>query len=283
MAPRTSESGQVAEQIRGDKYTHMLDLHDNLRSRAPRAASLPGHWRGYPKHRMARAAPDPTKRNIYATGGRWRSATSRPPADLDVSARRRPAGVLPRGRRRSEQVGDWLPARARPEPAIVAIGPGGGARHQALAAGALDRSWCRHIRKTGAEVVVVGGPGDRPSWRSAIAKDAGTRSGQRRRKLWPAGDRRPAQASARAHLRRHRRHAHGDRSRDAGGGAVRPHGRAVRILPLQAEAAEVVELTSPCRPCTAQGGTACPLGHHRCMSRYHARRSYTTRFGRRCA
>jgi heptosyltransferase-2 len=29
--------------------------------------------------------------------------------------------------------------------------------------------------------------------------------------------------------------------------------------------ARVVELPLACRPCTSQGGTRCPLGHHRCM------------------
>ncbi|HKH84405.1 MAG TPA: glycosyltransferase family 9 protein, partial [Gemmatimonadales bacterium] len=29
--------------------------------------------------------------------------------------------------------------------------------------------------------------------------------------------------------------------------------------------ARVLELALPCRPCTAQGGPRCPLGHHRCL------------------
>jgi heptosyltransferase-2 len=29
--------------------------------------------------------------------------------------------------------------------------------------------------------------------------------------------------------------------------------------------ASVLELPLPCRPCTAQGSSRCPLGHHRCM------------------
>ena len=30
-------------------------------------------------------------------------------------------------------------------------------------------------------------------------------------------------------------------------------------------AAAVLQRDLPCRPCTAHGGAACPLGHHRCL------------------
>ena len=35
--------------------------------------------------------------------------------------------------------------------------------------------------------------------------------------------------------------------------------------------ATVLELALGCRPCSAQGGPACPLGHHRCLREISAR------------
>ncbi len=53
LAPGRSLLSLAAE-LRGDGYTHLLDLHDNLRTRAIRLL-VPGRWRTYPKHRLARA------------------------------------------------------------------------------------------------------------------------------------------------------------------------------------------------------------------------------------
>jgi heptosyltransferase-2 len=43
-----------------------------------------------------------------------------------------------------------------------------------------------------------------------------------------------------------------------------PTVRAFGFAPYRA-AATILERDLPCRPCSAQGGPACPLGHHRCL------------------
>jgi heptosyltransferase II len=43
-----------------------------------------------------------------------------------------------------------------------------------------------------------------------------------------------------------------------------PTVRAFGFFPY-GQAAEVLETTLPCRPCSAMGGAVCPQGHHRCM------------------
>jgi hypothetical protein len=55
---------RLAVELRADGYTHLLDLHDNLRSRALRLL-VPGRWRTYPKHRLARWLLIHRKRNRY--------------------------------------------------------------------------------------------------------------------------------------------------------------------------------------------------------------------------
>ena len=54
----------LAAEVRAGSFTHRLDLHGSLRSRALRAMA-PGRWTSYPKHRIARALLIHTKRNRY--------------------------------------------------------------------------------------------------------------------------------------------------------------------------------------------------------------------------
>jgi heptosyltransferase-2 len=43
-----------------------------------------------------------------------------------------------------------------------------------------------------------------------------------------------------------------------------PTVQAFGFAPYRARAT-VLERDLPCRPCSAQGGPVCPLGHHRCL------------------
>ncbi|HWB41659.1 MAG TPA: hypothetical protein VG500_10395, partial [Gemmatimonadales bacterium] len=54
----------IAERIRGVRYSHLLDLHGNLRSHALRRLA-PGPWRTFPKRRLERALLITTKRDSY--------------------------------------------------------------------------------------------------------------------------------------------------------------------------------------------------------------------------
>ena len=67
--PRVFTTGQeahraIAERIRGVRYSHLLDLHGNLRSHALRRLA-PGPWRSYHKHTLERALLITTKRDRY--------------------------------------------------------------------------------------------------------------------------------------------------------------------------------------------------------------------------
>ncbi len=251
----------VATELRGDRYTHLLDLHDNLRSRALRIL-VPGRWRSYPKHRLARALLIRMKRNRYRD--------RRPVAERYFSAARdlgvKPDGGPPDfflGREAGEQASAWLESVGlKNESNIVAVAPG--------AAHATKRWPLEHWRvlvdrsvKSGFPVVVVGGPGD------AKLGEALAESGRGR--VTNAAGLFGLQATG-ALLQRSRALISGDTGvmhmATAVGTPVLalfgPTVEAFGFFPYSIKA-EVLELPLPCRPCTTQGGPRCPLGHHRCM------------------
>ncbi len=78
----------LARDLRAERFTHHLDLHDSMRSRALRWL-VRGRWHGYPKHRLARTALIRTKRNIYRRGT--------PPVAERYFAAARGLGVTPDG------------------------------------------------------------------------------------------------------------------------------------------------------------------------------------------
>jgi lipopolysaccharide heptosyltransferase II len=252
---------RLAAELRGDDYTHLLDLHDNLRSRALRAL-VPGHWRGYPKHRWARALLIHGKRNRYR---------DRRPVPERYFAAVRDLGVTPDGgppeffvgAEATEQVGSWLDSVGfRSEPNIVAIAPG--------AAHATKRWPLEHWRRLmsnavrdGLSVVIVGGPGD-AALAAALSDGAGTRVAN-------AAGVFGLQATG-ALLKRARALLSGDTgvmhmATGVGTPVVALFGPTVEAFGFfpYTPAATVLELPLPCRPCTSQGGPRCPLGHHRCL------------------
>ncbi len=264
LAPGRSLLGLAAE-LRGDDYTHLLDLHDNLRSRALRLL-VPGRWRSYPKHRGARALLIHAKRNRYRdrrpVPERYFSAAR----DLRVT----PDGAPPEfflGAEADEQAAAWLASvRLEAETNIIAIAPG--AAHatkrwpvehwQAL----VDRSV-----KDGFAVVIVGGPDD-------VALGAALSDGGRSRVASAAGVF-GLQATG-ALLQRARALVSGDTgvmhmATGVGTPVVALFGPTVEAFGFfpYTRRAGVLELPLPCRPCTSQGGPVCPLGHHRCMVDIH--------------
>jgi lipopolysaccharide heptosyltransferase II len=252
---------RLAAELRGDEYTHLLDLHDSLRSRALRAL-VPGHWRGYPKHRWARALLIHGKRNRYRdrrpVPERYFSAVS----DLGVAPDGRPPEFF-LGAEATEQVGDWLISVGfQSEPNIVAMAPG--------AAHATKRWPLEHWRRLisnavmdGLSVVIVGGPGD-AALAAALSDGAGARVAN-------AAGTFGLQATG-ALLKRARGLVSGDTgvmhmATAVGTPVVALFGPTVEafgFFPYTREAT-VLELPLPCRPCTSQGGPRCPLGHHRCL------------------
>ena len=251
----------LASELRADRYTHLLDLHDNLRSRALRLL-VPGSWRTYPKHRLARAWLIRAKRNRYRD--------RRPVAERYFSAAgdlgAKPDGCPPDfflGPEAGEQIFEWLgTVGLQDEPNIVALGPG--------AAHATKRWPLEHWQglvarnlKGGAAVVIVGGPGD-ADLGAALAEKSGGRVASAAGIFGLQG--------TGALLQRARVLVSGDTGvmhmATAVGtpvvGLFGPTVEAFGFFPYTRQAS-VLELPLPCRPCTAQGSSRCPLGHHRCM------------------
>ena len=259
MAPGRSLLG-LATELRGDRYSHLLDLHDSLRSRALRVL-VPGRWRSYPKHRLDRALLIRMKRNRYRD--------RRPVAERYFSAAKdlgvRPDGGPPDfflGPEAGEHVAAWLASVRLENQSIVAVAPG--------AAHATKRWPLEHWRTLvnrqvadGHAVVIVGGPGD-------AALGAALSNGTDERITNAAGIF-GLQATG-ALLRRARALVSGDTGvmhmATAVGtpvvGLFGPTVEAFGFFPYT-NRATVLELPLPCRPCSSQGGPKCPLGHHRCL------------------
>lgn len=260
LAPGRSLLSLAAE-LRGDRYSDLLDLHDNLRSRALRLL-VPGRWRGYPKHRMARALLVRAKRNRYRD--------RRPVAERYFSAARH-LQVLPDGKppdffvgpEATDEANAWLRSVGLDgAPSLLAIAPG--------AAHATKRwpaeHWQRLIERMvheGHRVAIAGGPDDASlaqqlaaPFPGQVASAAGTFG------LQVTG----------ALLKRARALVSGDTGVMHMASAVGtpvvalfgPTVEAFGFFPYTSQAS-VVELPLPCRPCSTQGGPRCPLGHHRCM------------------
>lgn len=251
----------LAAELRGDGYTNLLDLHDNLRSRALRLL-VPGRWRAYPKHRLARALLIHGKRNRYRdrrpVPERYFSAAR----DLQVMPDGRPPELFV-GAEASEQVAAWLAASGlESEPNLVAMAPG--------AAHATKRWPLAHWQtlvekavKDGLAVVIVGGPND-------AALGAELSNGGRARVVNAAGAF-GLQATG-ALLKRTRALISGDTgvmhmATAVGTPVVALFGPTVEAFGFfpYTRKARVLELPLPCRPCSSQGGPRCPLGHHRCL------------------
>jgi lipopolysaccharide heptosyltransferase II len=260
LAPGRSLLSLAAE-LRGDRYSNLLDLHDNLRSRAIRLL-VPGRWHTYPKHRLARALLIHGKRNRYRdrrpVPERYFSAAT----DLKVAPDRRPPEFFV-GAEASEQVAAWLASTGlESESNIVAMAPG--------AAHATKRWPLEHWRtlvdkvvRDGFAVVVLGGPNDAAL--GAVLADSG------RSRVANAAGVFGLQATG-ALLKRARALVSGDTgvmhmATGVGTPVVALFGPTVEAFGFfpYASQAKVLELPLPCRPCTSQGGPRCPLGHHRCL------------------
>jgi len=253
----------VARRVAGVNYTHLLDLHDTLRSKLLRRL-VPGPWTRYHKRRFARAVLIVTKRDLYgdtapmperyfeAAEPLGVSPDGGPPDFFISSAADDRAGV------RLAQVG--LSQEERP---LVAIAPG--------AAHATKRwpadSWmalARRVAASGAEVALLGGPGDVTvaEWIAqragvSVASLAGSLSLQETGAVIRRAEALVSSDTGLMHM-----------ATGVGTPVVALFGPTVRqfgFFPYNAERATVVELELPCRPCSAQGSRACPLGHHRCL------------------
>lgn len=259
--PRGGSLTELASQLKATPWTHRLDLHGSLRSHALRRL-VGGHWTSYPKHRIRRTM-------LVRTGGtrggdlgpvaeRYFAAA----ADLDVQPDGQPAEFFTT--REAEREADAFLAEhgLGEQRTLLAFAPGAAHFTKRWPA---DR-WAallRRIRST-ADVVVLGGPGDR-ELASGIAR---------------AGEGRAASAAGRfsltgtaALLKRSRALVSSDSgvlhlATAVGTPVVGLYGPTVEsfgFFPYRARAT-VLQRDLPCRPCSTHGGPTCPLGHHRCMT-----------------
>jgi lipopolysaccharide heptosyltransferase II len=253
--------GNLAAELRSHRFTHLLDLHSSLRSRALRLLA-PGNWTSYPKHRIARAILIHTKRNMYRD--------SRPVAERYFSAARE-LDVKPDGGRpdlfcspaAERRVLEWLQQAGVPEMIRpVAIAPG--------AAHATKRwpleHWqelTRRLVRQGGHVVVIGGRDDAPLG-SELARTAPSQVfnavGQFQLQETGALLKRASAVVSGDTGVMHMATAVGVPVVALFGPTVRPFG----FFPYTNQAL-VLELALGCRPCTSKGGPRCPLGHHRCL------------------
>jgi lipopolysaccharide heptosyltransferase II len=250
----------LAAELRAARFTHHLDLHDNLRSRMLRAL-VPGRWATYPKHRLARALLIYTKRNRYRdrrpVAERYFSAAG----DLDVI----PDGGPPELHLAPEslrKVGDWMAAAglARERP-LIAVAPG--AAHATKRWPAEHwRMLLRRMGEAGLDAVIVGGPED-------ALLGATLADGEYRVKnaagLFGLQETGAVLQRAAALISSDTGVMH--MATGVGTPAVALFGPTVKAFGFfpYTPRAEVVELGLSCRPCSSKGSSRCPLGHHRCM------------------
>jgi lipopolysaccharide heptosyltransferase II len=262
-----SPLGPLGQALRAARFTHQLDLHGSLRSRALRLR-VGGRWTGYPKHRVARALLIRTKRNIYRD--------QRPVAERYFDAAR--------GLEVSPDAGSlelFIPRGAldAAERFVAALGLGSRRQLVAIAPGAsrVSKRWPTHhwialVRRlvgNGNEVLVVGGTSETQVAREIVAA-AGEGAGEAVGVASAAGEfDLPGTAAL---LKRARALVSGDSGAMHLAAAVGtpvvalfgPTVEAFGFFPYHAKAT-VLQRDLPCRPCSAQGGPRCPLKHHRCL------------------
>ncbi len=257
---RGSSLLRLAGILRRRAWTHRLDLHGSLRSHLLRAL-VGGRWTTYPKDRR--------ERQLLIQSGGKRGTPLRHVAERYFDAARE-LGVQP----------DGGPAEFFPTAAAVAAADAFLAKHAlgmrrqlvALAPGAAhftkrwpDVHWIALARELAStyDLIVVGGPGDR-NLGEAIAAAAGSGAANAAGHFTLDG--------SGALLRRAIRLVAGDTGllhlATAVGtpvvGLYGPTVEAFGFFPYRAPF-QALQHDLPCRPCSSQGGRACPLGHHDCL------------------
>lgn len=260
---------RLAARLRAGRYTHLLDLHGSVRTRLLRGL-VPGRWRGYPKHRTARAVLIRSKRDIYRdhrpVAERYFDAAE----GLDVRPDGGPAELL-LTEATTAAAGEWLTAHGiAGQRRLIALAPGAAhatkrwpGEYWVALAEALAR---QGVDGKPADVVVVGGPGDREAAEmiARAAIDAGGRAASAAGEFDLAGTgaliQRAAAAVSGDTGTMHMATAVGTPVVALFGPTVREFG----FFPYAARSV-VLERSLDCRPCTAHGGPVCPLGHHNCL------------------
>ena len=258
--PKTELLGEVAARLRARKFTHLLDLHGVTRTRLLRVL-VPGNWRGYSKRRVARWMLVHTKRDVYGDAVPEAERFFEAARELDATPDGGPAEV---GIGAAAAAGGaaWLASHGLGGRPIAALAPG--AAH-------FTKRWPTEyweklsgsLVAQGYDVAVLTG-GDFREEGEAIAAAGGSHAASTAGALG-------LQETA-AVLRASRVAVSGDTglmhlATAVGTRVVALFGPTVKqfgFFPYRSPAT-VLEVALGCRPCSAQGGAACPLGHHRCQ------------------
>jgi heptosyltransferase-2 len=258
VEPRASLRA-LAHRLEANAYTHALDLQGSLRTRALRRL-VRTRWSGYGKRRWARELLIRTKRDLYRDSTPEAERFFEAARVLEVTPDGDPAelGIAPEI---EERAAAWLGEGPGDQP-FLALAPG--AAH-------LTKRWpvrrwetlARELAEAGHAVVAVGGSAEAELGRR-IAAMAAPRG-------WSACGAFDFQGTG-AIVRRATALASGDTGVMHIATAVRtpvvamfgPTVSRFGFLPYRARA-EVLERDLACRPCSAQGGPRCPLGHHSCL------------------
>jgi len=255
---------QLARRLRALAPTHGLDLHGSVRSASLRLL-VRCRWSGYGKRKLARALLIGTKLDAY------RRRAPGPVAERYFEAARRldtqPDGGPPEfclGPGATDRAGRWLAEHGLAGARLAALAPG--------AAHATKRWPVAHwsalaerLGTAGYRPVVVGGPEDRGLAQQLVAEGGGNSVAS------AAGEFSLQETGAL--LARARVVVSGDTgvmhmATGVGTPVVALFGPTVAqfgFFPYRAPAA-VLERALDCRPCSATGTAACPLGHHRCLT-----------------
>lgn len=237
--------------------TRGLDLHGSLRSAALRLL-VPCPWRGYGKRKLARGLLISTKVNLYGRSVPVAERYFEAARGLDI----RPDGgppeffLDPAARERADR---WIGEHTSAASPLAVLAPG--------AAHATKRwppdHWVRlaaRLSEAGFALAVVGGEDDRAA-SEPLASHAAIATGQF--SLQETG----------ALLARARILVSGDTgvmhmATGVGTPVVALFGPTVEqfgFFPYRAPSI-VLQRDLACRPCSASGTSACPLGHHRCLA-----------------
>lgn len=230
------------------------------------ALLVPGRWRSYPKHRVARATLIRTKRDVYRDRRHVVERYFDAAADLDVRPDEAPLEFFIRREAIAGAKRFLRDQRVGADRALVAVVPG--AQH------ATKRWPTRHwqnlvtlLTTRGMDVVVVGGPADQQLCDDVAAGEEGVAG----KHATSAAGRFDVGGSA-ALLKLSRCAVAGDTgpmhlATAVGTPVVALYGPTVEpfgFFPYRARAT-VLQRDLDCRPCSAMGGPVCPLKHHRCL------------------
>jgi heptosyltransferase-2 len=245
----------LARRLRGARWDYRLDLHGSLRSFALRTL-LGGRWGTWPKRRGRRALllymgvdrlspPVPAAERYFEAAAALAVAPDGGPAEVHPAPQdeARAASLVPAG-------------------PYVALCPGAAhwnkrwppAHWRALAAALMDRGQPVVGVGTAAEQTLLDAPGVISTFGEGLGVAAAI---LRRARAVVAND------SGLMHL-----------ATAVGTPVVAlfgPTATAFGYAPYRGSSV-VLELSLPCRPCTAFGGAHCPMGHHRCMIDLHPTR-----------